>query len=38
MAKEMTEIQKKILGTDSKNEESKSVEDQIKSILKGFIK
>jgi AsmA protein len=34
--KSLPDLQKKLLGTDSQKEESKSVEEQIKGILKGF--
>jgi AsmA protein len=36
--KSLPELQKKVLGTDSKKEGSKPVEEQLKGILKGFIK
>jgi AsmA protein len=38
IGKSLPELQKKVLGTDSKKEGSKSVEEQVKGILKGFIK
>jgi AsmA protein len=36
IGKSLPGIQDKVLGTDSKKEESRSVEEQIKGILKGF--
>jgi AsmA protein len=36
IGKSLPELQKKFLGTDSKKDESSSVEEQIKGILKGF--
>ena len=36
IGKSLPELQKKLLGTDSKKDESRSVEEQIKGILKGF--
>jgi len=36
IGKSLPELQKKFLGTDSKKDESRSVEEQIKGILKGF--
>ena len=36
IGKNLPELQKKFLGTDSKKDESSSVEEQIKGILKGF--
>ena len=38
IGKSLPELQKKVLGTDSKKEGSKPVEEQLKGILKGFIK
>jgi hypothetical protein len=36
IGKSLPSIQDKLLGTDSKKEESRPVEEQIKGILKGF--
>jgi AsmA protein len=38
IGKSLPELQKKVFGTDSKKEGSKPVEEQLKGILKGFIK